>query len=162
MRAVVYDAVGAPPQVREVPEPECPPGGVVVAVAATGVCRSDWHAWRGHDPVALPHVPGHELAGTVLQVGAGVRRFAVGDRVRMPLLNGCGLLAVWLGGGPQVGTRPTQPVEPGCVCARHTCCWPAAHSGQAPHAVTNGVVTRSPGRHERTSAPTATTVPASS
>ena len=46
---------------------ELPDGGVVVRVAATGMCRSDWHAWAGHDDdiTALPHVPGHELAGVV-------------------------------------------------------------------------------------------------
>ena len=49
MRAVVIDEVGVLPTVREVPEPPCPPGGVVLDVAATGVCRSDWHAWQGHD-----------------------------------------------------------------------------------------------------------------
>ena len=59
--------------VREVPEPGCPPDGVVVRVEATGLCRSDWHGWRGHDPdIALPHVPGHEFAGVVVEVGAEV------------------------------------------------------------------------------------------
>ena len=72
MRAVVYDAVGAAPEVREVAEPSCPDAGVVVAVAASGVCRSDWHAWRGHDPVRLPHIGGHELAGTIVARLAGV------------------------------------------------------------------------------------------
>ena len=44
---------------------------MVVAVEATGLCRSDWHGWMGHDPdIALPHVPGHELAGTVVDAGA--------------------------------------------------------------------------------------------
>ena len=41
MRAVVYDAAGAVPELREVPAPVCPPDGVLVAVGATGVCRSD-------------------------------------------------------------------------------------------------------------------------
>ena len=41
-------------------------------VGATGVCRSDWHAWRGHDPVPLPHTPGHEWAGTIAEVGGSV------------------------------------------------------------------------------------------
>ena len=63
MRAVVFDEYDARPEVREVPEPDCPADGALIRVAATGVCRSDWHAWKGHDPVALPHVPGHELAG---------------------------------------------------------------------------------------------------
>jgi D-arabinose 1-dehydrogenase-like Zn-dependent alcohol dehydrogenase len=109
VRAVVYDAVGAPPSVREVPEPACPPGGAVVEVRATGVCRSDWHAWRGHDPVTLPHVPGHELAGTVAEVGAGVARFARGDRVTTPFVNGCGQCPVCRGGDPQVCPHQTQP-----------------------------------------------------
>ena len=109
MRAVVYDAVGASPQVREVPEPGCPPGGVVVAVAATGVCRSDWHAWRGHDPVELPHIPGHELAGTVVEVGPEVRHFAVGDLVTVPFVNGCGACPLCRGGDPQVCPQQTQP-----------------------------------------------------
>ena len=61
MRAVRYDAYGATPGVVDVPAPACPPDGVVVRVRATGVCRSDWHAWQGHDPVPLPQVPGHEL-----------------------------------------------------------------------------------------------------
>jgi len=109
VRAVVYDAVGARPQVREVPDPACPAGGVVVAVHATGVCRSDWHAWRGHDPVPLPHIPGHELAGTVAEVGAGVSRFAVGDRVTAPFVNGCGHCPVCRAGDPQVCPQQTQP-----------------------------------------------------
>ena len=74
MRAVSYSATGQPPTLGPWPDPVCPDDGVVVRVGATGVCRSDWHAWRGHDPVPLPHVPGHELAGTVAAVGRAVRR----------------------------------------------------------------------------------------
>ncbi len=76
MRAMVVDAVRAQPEVRDVPAPEAPPGGVVVRVLATGLCHSDWHAWAGHDDIAFPHVPGHELAGEVVAVGSGVRRWA--------------------------------------------------------------------------------------
>ncbi len=115
MRAVVYDAVGAVPQLRDVPAPACPPDGVVVTVGATGVCRSDWHAWRGHDPVALPHIPGHELAGTVAVAGPAVTRFAVGDRVTTPFVNGCGRCATCRDGDPQVCPDQTQPgfTDPG-------------------------------------------------
>jgi alcohol dehydrogenase len=64
MRALVYDAFDGPLQMRDVPAPTASARGVVVRVGATGVCRSDWHGWQGHDPdIALPHVPGHELAG---------------------------------------------------------------------------------------------------
>ncbi len=109
MRAVEYDAVGATPYLTEQPEPDCPDDGVVVAVGATGVCRSDWHAWRGHDVVALPHVGGHELAGTVLRTGPGVRRFALGDRVTVPFVCGCGICPTCTAGDPQVCPQQTQP-----------------------------------------------------
>lgn len=109
MLAVVYDAVGATPRLTEVPAPSCPADGVVVQVRATGVCRSDWHAWRGHDPVALPHIPGHELAGVILETGPLVRRFAVGERVTAPFVNGCGHCAVCDAGDPQVCPEQTQP-----------------------------------------------------
>ncbi|WP_298586255.1 zinc-dependent alcohol dehydrogenase family protein [uncultured Kocuria sp.] len=90
MRAVVVDAVGVRPEVRDVAVPTAPPGGVVVHVKATGMCRSDWHAWAGHDEIVLPHVPGHELAGVIAAVGAGVHRWRAGDRVTVPFVCGCG------------------------------------------------------------------------
>jgi D-arabinose 1-dehydrogenase-like Zn-dependent alcohol dehydrogenase len=80
-----------------------------VQVAATGVCRSDWHAWKGHDPVALPHVPGHELAGRVAEVGGSVRRFRPGDRVTAPFVCGCGFCETCLSGDTQVCPQQTQP-----------------------------------------------------
>lgn len=109
MRAVVYDAWGRLPGVRDVPAPTAPDGGVVLDVRATGVCRSDWHAWMGHDPVALPHVPGHELVGTIASVGAGVRRWRVGERVTVPFVCGCGVCDICRGGDPQVCPDQTQP-----------------------------------------------------
>jgi alcohol dehydrogenase len=109
VRAVVFDAVGGPLAVRELPAPDCPPDAVVVDVRATGVCRSDWHAWRGHDPVALPHVPGHEFAGVVARVGAQVHAFRPGDRVTAPFVCGCGVCAVCRAGDPQVCPDQTQP-----------------------------------------------------
>jgi alcohol dehydrogenase len=109
VRAVVYDAVGATPEVRRVPAPVCPPDGVVVDVGATGVCRSDWHAWRGHDQVPLPHTPGHEWAGTVAEVGGSVAGFAVGDRVTAPFVLGCGRCAWCRSGQAQVCPDQVQP-----------------------------------------------------
>lgn len=109
MRAVVYESVGATPRIAEVPPPVCPPDGAVIRVAATGVCRSDWHAWRGHDPVALPHVPGHEFAGTIAEVGAEVRDWQVGGRVTAPFVNGCGRCAFCTRGEAQVCPHQTQP-----------------------------------------------------
>ncbi len=64
MRAVVFEEFGKTPTVQTVPDPTPTAEGVVIKVEATGLCRSDWHGWMGHDPdIRLPHVPGHELAG---------------------------------------------------------------------------------------------------
>ena len=110
MRAVVIEAFGQVPRVVDVPDPAPPPHGVVVAVEATGVCRSDWHAWQGHDPdVTLPHVPGHELAGTVVAVGGDVRRWRVGDRVTTPFVTACGTCPECAAGHQQVCRAQTQP-----------------------------------------------------
>jgi alcohol dehydrogenase len=107
MRAIVYDAVGAPLRVASVPAPACPDDGVVLDVAATGVCRSDWHAWRGHEAVPLPHIPGHEFAGAVAV--SAVPSFAVGDRVTSPFVMGCGRCSWCRSGRAQVCPDQTQP-----------------------------------------------------
>jgi D-arabinose 1-dehydrogenase-like Zn-dependent alcohol dehydrogenase len=110
VRAVVFDEFGARPEVREVPDPVPPPDGAVIRVAATGLCRSDWHGWKGHDPdVRPPHVPGHEFAGTVAAVGASVTGWRGGDRVTAPFVCACGTCASCLAGDHQVCERQTQP-----------------------------------------------------
>ena len=109
MRAIRYSTVGGPLELVDAPEPQCPADGAVVRVEATGICRSDWHAWRGHDPVPLPMIPGHEFAGTVASVGPDVVGFAVGDRVTVPFVNGCGRCAWCLAGDAQVCPEQTQP-----------------------------------------------------
>lgn len=105
----MYETVAGPLTVREMPDPDCPSDGAVVRVEATGICRSDWHAWRGHDPVPLPNIPGHEFAGVVAAVGHEVTRFAVGDRVTVPFVNGCGHCDWCLAGDAQVCPDQTQP-----------------------------------------------------
>ena len=97
------------PSVAEVADPICPADGVVIAVGATGVCRSDWHAWRGHDPVALPHIGGHEFVGVVAAAGPEVTRWRAGDRVTVPFVCGCGRCEFCLAGEAQVCPRQTQP-----------------------------------------------------
>jgi D-arabinose 1-dehydrogenase-like Zn-dependent alcohol dehydrogenase len=109
VRAVRYDAYGATPRVVDAPEPACPPDGVVVEVRATGVCRSDWHAWQGHDPVPLPMVPGHELAGVVVEVGPDVTTHRAGERVTVPFVCGCGRCAWCAAGEAQVCPDQQQP-----------------------------------------------------
>ncbi|MEV6302666.1 zinc-dependent alcohol dehydrogenase family protein [Actinoplanes sp. NPDC051861] len=110
MRALILDVARARPRVAEVAPPTAPPGGVVVRVMATGMCRSDWHAWAGHDDdVAFPHVPGHELAGEIAEVGEGVGRWRTGDRVTVPFVCGCGRCEWCRTGQAQVCPSQQQP-----------------------------------------------------
>lgn len=110
MRAVTFDTFSATPAVTEVPDPACPPHAAVVRVVATGVCRSDWHAWHGHDDtVALPHVPGHEFVGVVEQVGGDVRQWQPGTRVTAPFVNACGTCPTCTAGRQSICPNQTQP-----------------------------------------------------
>jgi alcohol dehydrogenase len=110
MRAVIYEAFGALPELKNVHDPKLETHGVVVKVMATGVCRSDWHGWIGHDPdIRLPHVPGHELAGVVAAVGRYVTKFQIGDRVTVPFVGGCGACPQCASGNQQVCDHQFQP-----------------------------------------------------
>ena len=109
MQAISYDAYGAVPSLIEIDDPVCPDDGVLIDVRATGVCRSDWHAWQGHDPVPLPQIPGHEFAGVVVAVGPEVTTFAVGDRVTAPFVCGCGRCSWCLSGDAQICPDQSQP-----------------------------------------------------
>ncbi len=110
MRAVYYEAFGQMPWIATLPDPTPSPNGVVLAVRATGLCRSDWHGWMGHDPdIRLPHVPGHELAGEVVAVGAQVTRWQVGDRVTVPFVCACGVCPQCQAGQQQVCDQQFQP-----------------------------------------------------
>ncbi len=91
MKAAYYDQFQTPIRIETLPDPQVVDDGVIIKVKANGVCRSDWHGWMGHDPdITLPHVPGHELAGVVVEVGKDVQKWHVGDRVTVPFCCGCG------------------------------------------------------------------------
>ena len=110
MRALVFDKFQGKLRIQEVRDPTPKPDGVVVKVAATGLCRSDWHGWMGHDPnITLPHVPGHELAGIIAEVGKDVQHFQVGDRVTVPFVCGCGNCRQCNSGNHQVCDHQSQP-----------------------------------------------------
>jgi alcohol dehydrogenase len=110
MKAVVFEQFGQLPSIQTVPDPTPAPGGVVVKVEATGLCRSDWHGWMGHDAdIVLPHVPGHELAGTIVAVGSQVQRWRTGQRVTVPFVAGCGHCPECASGNQQVCERQFQP-----------------------------------------------------
>lgn len=110
MKALVYEQFGSPPLIQNVDDPTPEPAGVVIKVMATGLCRSDWHGWIGHDPdIELPHVPGHELAGVIEAVGTDVKNWKIGDRVTVPFVGGCGTCPECDSGNHQVCDNQFQP-----------------------------------------------------
>ena len=110
MKAAYYTAFGEPFGLETLPDPAPSPHGAVIEVRATGLCRSDWHGWMGHDPdIRLPHVPGHEFAGVVVAVGGEVRRWRGGERVTLPFVCACGGCPVCGSGNHQVCPNQTQP-----------------------------------------------------
>jgi len=110
MKGIIYESFGGELYLRDLPEPEAPDHGAVIRVMATGLCRSDWHGWMGHDPdIRLPHVPGHELAGVIETVGTGVRNWKPGDRVTLPFVCGCGTCPQCASGNHQVCDTQFQP-----------------------------------------------------
>lgn len=110
MRAVRVDRFGALAEVREVPIPEPGARDALVRVEATGLCRSDAHAWAGADgTVHPPYTPGHELVGVITAVGADVRRVAAGQRVTTPFVCGCGRCDDCRAGRAQVCRFQQQP-----------------------------------------------------
>jgi alcohol dehydrogenase len=110
MKAAVYNEFQKPLEIQTLPDPVPPDDGVVIRVKATGICRSDWHGWMGHDPfIKLPHVPGHELAGVIEAAGKDVTRWKIGERVTVPFVCACGSCPQCASGNHQICERQTQP-----------------------------------------------------
>ena len=87
MRAMVLEQARDPLVLRDVPTPTPRPDQILVRVAACGVCRTDLHVADGEltEP-KLPLILGHEIVGRVVELGAGVEGFALGNRVGVPWL----------------------------------------------------------------------------
>lgn len=97
MRAALLVEYDAPLSVTNIADPDPAPEGAVIRVEACGVCRSDWHVWKGDwkwrmNPT-LPHVLGHEVAGEVVSVGKSVQSFKPGMKVTLPFHLSCGICA---------------------------------------------------------------------
>ncbi len=110
MKAAIYEQFKKPLTIKNVPVPKPTKNGVVLKVEACGICRSDWHGWMGNDAdIILPHVPGHELAGVVEEVGSDVKNWTKGDRVTVPFVGGCGKCPQCFSGNQQVCDFQFQP-----------------------------------------------------
>ena len=90
MRAAVVREFNEDLSIETVEDPKCPENGVVLEVAACGVCRSDFHGWvGGHPKVTNGSILGHEYCGTVVEAGAQAK-YKIGDRLIAPFILGCG------------------------------------------------------------------------
>ena len=90
IRGVVLERTGGPLAVSELELAAPGPEEVLVRLRASGVCHSDWNAVDGTSETVCPAVLGHEGAGVVEQIGAGVTRVAVGDHVALSWTPWCG------------------------------------------------------------------------
>lgn len=110
MKALLVESFRQKPQITSVPDSQAPDFGVVLEVKATGLCRSDWHGWMGHDSdIRLPHVPGHEFSGIIRELGKGVKNWKVGDRVTVPFVCACGTCPTCQSGNQQICDDQFQP-----------------------------------------------------
>lgn len=110
MKVAIYQKFQGPISIEHVRDPNPSDFGVVIKVEASGLCLSDWHGWMGHDAdISLPHIPGHEFAGTIMAVGRLVKRWKIGQRVTVPFVCGCGSCDYCLSGNQQVCDNQFQP-----------------------------------------------------
>ncbi len=91
MRAAVLTQFNQPWELKELPEPKPGPGQIVIKIHASGMCGTDMHAHHGVLGAQVPIVCGHEPAGEIVALGAGVTHLRVGDRVGIPWVqSSCG------------------------------------------------------------------------
>jgi 2-desacetyl-2-hydroxyethyl bacteriochlorophyllide A dehydrogenase len=102
MRAAVFEAIGLPLAVRNLPDPDPLDDELVIQVGRCGVCGTDLHMTEGHGlfSAAAGCVLGHEFAGEVVAIGRSVEGWAVGDRLAAMPVRTCGRCAACLAGVP--------------------------------------------------------------
>ena len=87
MRAMILHQLKSPLQLEDIPIPKPGPNQLLIKIAACGVCRTDLHLVDGELPSPkLPLVPGHQIVGTIAELGAAVRGFTKGEKVGVPWL----------------------------------------------------------------------------
>jgi len=123
MKALVWRG-GNSFEIEDLPQPQAEPGRIVVEVEAAAICGSDFH--MDDFGVTPPLVLGHEVAGTVSEVGEGVRGLSVGDRVALDPVQRCG--ACWC---------CTHDIEHLCTDYRHLG-WDATPGGWAGYVAIDG------------------------
>jgi propanol-preferring alcohol dehydrogenase len=102
MRAAVLTEFNHDWQLQTLPDPRPAPGQVVIRIRASGMCGTDLHAHHGHLGVKVPIVLGHEPAGEIVELGAGVLDLKMGDRVGVFWnQKGCGRCAACQSGRPE-------------------------------------------------------------
>lgn len=111
MKAAVCYEVGKPLVIEEIDIDSPRPGEVKIKMAATAVCHSDIHAFRGEIPEALPSVGGHESAGYIEEVGEGITSVKPGDPVVATLLAACGKCRFCTTGRPHLCEAKWPRVE---------------------------------------------------
>jgi alcohol dehydrogenase len=110
MKAAYYECFKGPVTITQLPDPVPAANEVIIQVKATGLCRSDWHGWQGHDSdIHLPHVPGHELAGIIVATGTEIKNWKKEDRVTVPFCIGCGTCVQCNNGQQQICDNYYQP-----------------------------------------------------
>ncbi len=128
MRAVVFQGAGEPLEVQDVEKPTPDDDGIVVETEACGICRSDWHAWRGDwNWIGVMPTPGlvfgHEPVGTVVEVGDDVERIREGDRVTNPFNLGDGTCPHCRSGRGNICERVVPmgflPMQPGAFAEQY-------------------------------------------
>jgi D-arabinose 1-dehydrogenase-like Zn-dependent alcohol dehydrogenase len=101
MRAMTITEFNKPWELKEVPDPRPAPGQVLIRVRCSGMCGTDLHVHHGMFPLPMPVIAGHEPAGEIVELGAGVTDLRVGDRVGVFWnQKGCGRCAICQAGRP--------------------------------------------------------------
>ncbi len=144
MKALVYGGPGKM-EWRDAPLPEVQdPEDAIVRVDAVTICGTDLHILKGDVPEVEPgRMLGHEAVGTILEVGDGVRSHAVGSRVLISCISGCGRCGFCRAG--QLRPVP-RPAAAGCSATSSTAPRPSSSGSPSPtprsHTLPDAVRTR--------------------